>query len=316
MYEQFFGFREKPFSLLPDPDLLYLGNKHSMALALLQYAILNQIMVTVLSGEIGSGKTTLIRHIMAQLGDEVNIGLISNTHADFGDLIQWVCLAYGLPVQGKDKITLYQDFHEYLIECYARGQRSILVIDESQNLDVSALEELRLLTNINAGKDNILQLVLVGQPELRQKFKLPGLEQFMQRVGVAYHLKPLDREETDRYIRHRIKSVGGDPDLFEPVALRFIHHQSGGIPRLINVICDSALVYAYGERRKRIDVGLVHQVVQDKIKTGLLATRKGYVDRNVDIAIPKKVVKESIAEPEKKNRDGFIPKSYFADKAQ
>ncbi|MFK8066646.1 MAG: ExeA family protein [Gammaproteobacteria bacterium] len=316
MYEQFFGFREKPFSLLPDPDLLYLGNKHSMALALLQYAILNQIMVTVLSGEIGSGKTTLIRHIIDQLGDEVNIGLISNTHADFGDLIQWVCLAYGLPVQGKDKITLYQDFYEYLIECYARGQRSILVIDESQNLDVSALEELRLLTNINSGKDNILQLVLVGQPELRQKFKLPGLEQFMQRVGVAYHLKPLDREETDRYIRHRIKSVGGDPDLFEPVALRFIHHQSGGIPRLINVICDSALVYAYGERRKRIDVGLVHQVVQDKIKTGLLATRKGYVDSNVDVVIPKKVVKETVVEPEKKSGDGFIPKSYFSDKAQ
>ena len=283
MYEQFFGFREKPFSLLPDPAFLYLGNKHSMALALLQYAILNEIMVTVLSGEIGSGKTTLVRHILNQLGDEVNIGLISNTHRNFGELIQWVCLAYGLRVEGKDKVTLYQDFYEYLIEEYSRGRRSILIIDEAQNLDVEALEELRLLTNINADKDNVLQLVLIGQPELRQKLKLPGLEQFMQRVGVAYHLKPLGREETDFYIRHRIKSAGGDPDLFEPVALRFLHHQSGGIPRLINVLCDSALVYAYGERRKRIDVGLVHQVVQDKIKTGLLATRKNYTSTEDDV---------------------------------
>ncbi len=311
MYEQFFGFREKPFSLLPDPDFLYLGNKHSMALALLQYAILNQIMVTVLSGEIGSGKTTLIRHILNQLGDDVNIGLISNTHRNFGELIQWVCLAFGLPVEGKDKITLYQDFYEHLIEEYSMGRRSILIIDEAQNLDIEALEELRLLTNINADKDNVLQLVLIGQPELRQKLKLPGLEQFMQRVGVAYHLKPLGREETDHYIRHRLKSVGGDPDLFEPVALRFIHHQSGGIPRLINVLCDSALVYAYGERRKRIDVGLVHQVVQDKIKTGLLATRKHYTTTTEP---PKEAVKSRKSESEQSKKEKVIPGSFSLNK--
>ena len=313
MYEQFFGYREKPFSLLPDPDFLYLGNKHSMALALLQYAILNEIMVTVLSGEIGSGKTTLVRHILNQLGEEVNIGLISNTHRNFGELIQWVCLAYGLRVEGKDKITLYQDFYEYLIEEYSRGRRSILIIDEAQNLDVEALEELRLLSNINADKDNVLQLVLVGQPELRQKLKLPGLEQFMQRVGVAYHLKPLGRDETDHYIRHRIKSVGGDPDVFEPVALRFIHHQSGGIPRLINVLCDSALVYAYGERRKRIDVGLVHQVVQDKIKTGLLATRKNYTNSSDDDK-PSQQTRATTTPSDSKREEKVIPGSFSAKK--
>ncbi len=311
MYEHFFGLKEKPFSLLPDPSFLYLGNKHSMALALLQYAILNEIMVTVLSGEIGSGKTTLIRHILNQLGEEVNIGLISNTHRNFGELIQWVSLAYGLPVEGKDKITLYQNFYEYLIEEYTQGRRSILIIDEAQNLDVEALEELRLLTNINADKDNVLQLVLVGQPELRQKLKLPGLEQFMQRVGVAYHLKPLDREETDHYIRHRIQSAGGDPDLFEPVALRFIHHQSGGIPRLINVLCDSALVYAYGEKRKRIDVGLVHQVVQDKIKSGLLATRKNYTNDGV-VVPPKENIDNK--PPVKTNEDKVVPGEFFVKK--
>ncbi len=314
MYENFFEFREKPFSLLPDPSFLYLGNKHSMALALLQYAVLNEIMVTVLSGEIGSGKTTLIRHILNQLGDDVNIGLISNTHRNFGELIQWVSLAYGLPVEGKDKITLYQNFYQYLIEEYAKGRRSILIIDEAQNLDVEALEELRLLTNINADKDNVLQLVLVGQPELRQKLKLHGLEQFMQRVGVAYHLKPLDREETDHYIRHRIKSVGGDPDLFEPVALRFIHHQSGGIPRLINVLCDSALVYAYGERRKRIDVGLVHQVVQDKIKTGLLATRKNYTNDEGTIIPPQD--QDSVSgKTSEKRQEKVIPGAFSVKKS-
>ncbi len=314
MYEQFYGFKEKPFSLLPDSGFLYLGNKHSMALALLQYSILNEIMVTVLSGEIGSGKTTLIRHILNQLGEEVNIGLISNTHRDFGELIQWVSLAYGLPVEGKDKITLYQNFYEYLIEEYSRGRRSILIIDEAQNLDVEALEELRLLTNINADKDSILQLVLVGQPELRQKLKLPGLEQFMQRVGVAYHLKPLGREETDHYIRHRIQTAGGDPDLFEPVALRFIHHQSGGIPRLINVLCDSALVYAYGERRKRIDVGLVHQVVQDKIKTGLLATRKNYSDNENSVVVPPSAEKSDTSEATEKREEKVVPGTFFAKK--
>lgn len=309
MYEQFFGFDEKPFSLLPDPDFLYLGNKHSMALALLQYAVLNEIMVTVLSGEIGSGKTTLVRHILNQLDDQVNIGLISNTHRNFGDLIQWVCLAYGLPVDKKDKIALYQDFYEHIIEQYAQGKRSILIIDEAQNLDVEALEELRLLTNINADKDNVLQLVLIGQPELRQKLKLQGLEQFIQRVGVAYHLKPLGREETDRYIRHRLKSAGGDPDLFEPVALRFIHHQSGGIPRLINVLCDSALVYAYGERRKRIDVGLVHQVVQDKIKTGLLATRKHPVEDEAEKNPVSKKMSSTTAKPQQPD-DKVIPGTF------
>lgn len=312
MYEQFFGLKEKPFTLLPDPDFLYLGNKHSMALALLQYAILNEVMVTVLSGEIGSGKTTLVRHILNQLDDEINIGLISNTHRNFGELIQWVCLAYGLPVEGKDKITLYQNFYEYLIDEYSRGRRSVLIIDEAQNLDIEALEELRLLSNINADKDNVLQLILVGQPELRQMLKLPGLEQFIQRVGVAYHLKPLGREETDRYIRHRLKSAGGDPDLFEPVALRFIHHQSGGIPRLINVLCDSALVYAYGERRKRIDVGLVHQVVQDKIKTGLLATRKRHASEGETVVVPKKP--EETTQKQEQTDKKIIPGTFSFNK--
>lgn len=313
MYEQFFGLKEKPFSLLPDPDFLYLGNKHSMALALLQYAILNEVMVTVLSGEIGSGKTTLVRHILNQLDDEINIGLISNTHRNFGELIQWVCLAYGLPVEGRDKITLYQNFYEYLIDEYSRGHRSVLIIDEAQNLDIESLEELRLLSNINADKDNVLQLILVGQPELRQMLKLPGLEQFIQRVGVAYHLKPLGREETDRYIRHRLKSAGGDPDLFEPVALRFIHHQSGGIPRLINVLCDSALVYAYGERRKRIDVGLVHQVVQDKIKTGLLATRKRHVTEGETVIVPPTTPEETTQKQEQTEKK-VIPGTFSFNK--
>jgi type II secretory pathway predicted ATPase ExeA len=273
MYESFYGFKEKPFTLLPDPGFLYFGKKHSMALAMLQYSLLNKTIITVLSGEIGSGKTTLIRHLLNMVDENVNVGLITHTHKKFGELLQWVNLAFGLDYERRGKVALYQQFIDFLIEKYSQGQRSILIIDEAQNLDVEALEEIRLLSNVNADKDQILQLMLVGQPELRQKLKRPDLAQLIQRVGVAYHLKPFSPEETDNYIMHRLKMVEGDPDLFEPVARRFIHHQSGGIPRLINVLCDTALVYAYADRKKRIGGDIAYAVVQDKMKGGLLTPK-------------------------------------------
>jgi general secretion pathway protein A len=274
MYEAFYGFKEKPFSLLPDPDFLYLGKKHAMALAMLQYSLLHRVGITVLSGEIGSGKTTLIRYLLNQIGEDFNVGLISHTHRKFGDLLQWINMAYGLDFEKKTKVALYQQLIDYLVERYTHGQYSLMIIDEAQNLDYEALEAFRLLSNVNAGKDQILQLMLIGQPELREKLKQPVLEQFIQRIGVAYHLKPFSREETDAYICHRLTVAGGDPRLFEPIAMRFIHHQSGGIPRLVNVLCDTSLVYGYADKKKPIDIKTVYAVVQDKIRSGLFARRK------------------------------------------
>jgi len=269
MYEQHFGFREKPFSLTPDPAFLFLGTKHMTGISLLRYGLLNRAGITVLTGDIGAGKTTLLRQLLNETGDDIVVGLISNTHESFGNLMQWVAVAFGLPVATDSKALLYEQFAQFLIDQYAKGKRTVLVVDEAQNLENRSLEELRLLTNINADKDQLLQLVLAGQPELREKLQQPGLVQFVQRIAVDYHLRPLGAEETAQYIDHRLTTAGGAAGLFEPVACRFIHYQSGGVPRLINAICDTALVYAYAAGEQRVSVQVVFDMVIERVASGL-----------------------------------------------
>ncbi len=269
MYQSFYGFREKPFSLLPDSGFLYLSGKHRMALTLLEYGLMNQAGFTVISGGIGTGKTTLIRKLLNDIDPSLKVGLISNTHQTFGDLLQWIALAYGLPHQGKDKVQLYQEFMDFIIHEYAQGRRTVLIVDEAQNMPAEMLEELRMLSNVNADKDQVLQVILVGQRELRETLKRPDLVQFAQRIGVDYHLEPLDAEETSDYIRHRCKTAGGKAKLFSDQACRLIHQHSGGVPRLINLLCDTALVYGYAEQRDRVDAALVEEVAKEKQKGGL-----------------------------------------------
>ncbi len=276
MYEQHFGLREKPFSLTPDPALLFLGAKHMTGLSMLRYGLMNRAGITVLTGEIGAGKTTLLRQLLAEAEDDVVVGLISNTHESFGNLMQWVCVAFGLPVSTDSKAILYEQFAQYLIAQYASGKRTVLVVDEAQNLEDRALEELRLLTNINADKEQLLQLVLAGQPDLRQKLQQPGLTQFVQRIAVDYHLSPLGLEETAEYINHRLLAVGATSALFEPAACRFIHYQSNGVPRIINAICDTALVYGYASGETQISVHLVFDMVVERVSAGLFGA--GVID--------------------------------------
>jgi type II secretory pathway predicted ATPase ExeA len=269
MYQSFYGFREKPFSLLPDSGFLYLSGKHRMALTLLEYGLMNQAGFTVISGGIGTGKTTLIRKLLNNIDPLIKVGLISNTHQTFGDLMQWIALAYDLPHQGKDKVQLYQEFMNFIIQEYAQGRRTVLIVDEAQNMPADTLEELRMLSNVNADKDQVLQIILVGQRELRETLQRPDLVQFAQRIGVDYHLDPLDAEETSDYIRHRCTTAGGKAELFSDQACQLIHQYSGGVPRLINLLCDTALVYGYAEQRDRVDAALVEEVAEEKQQGGL-----------------------------------------------
>ena len=266
MYESFFNLREKPFSLLPDPDFLYLGKKHSAGLAMLQYALVSRAPITLVTGDIGCGKTTLVRQLLREIGDETAVGLISNTHHSFGDLLQWVALAFGLEHHNRRKAELHQAFVDFLVDQYAQNRRTVLIVDEAQNMGSRTLEELRVLSNVNADKHNVLQLVVVGQPELRETLRRQELVQFAQRIGVEYHLNPLNTEEVFDYVHHRVKVAGGESALFKDDAISVVDNYSGGIPRLINTLCDMSLVYGFARQEDTITADVVMEVVEDKIR--------------------------------------------------
>jgi general secretion pathway protein A len=256
MYERHFGFTAKPFALTPDPAFLYLSREHAMAFTMLEYGLECHAAFSLLTGDIGSGKTTLLRRLLRQLGDQFTVGLISNTHARFQSIHGWALSALG--------IAVYEALVDSFVREYAKGRRTLLIFDEAQNLSVEALEELRLLSNVNSEKDLILQILLVGQPELRDKLARPELRQFAQRVSVDFHLRPLDRQETHAYIRHRLNVAGGDSALFSPDAIEFMHARTTGVPRLLNQLGDFALVYAYADGRTTVDAELIAQVVRDR----------------------------------------------------
>lgn len=270
MYESFYGFREKPFSIIPDPGFLYLSPKHRMALDLIEYGMMNQAGFNVITGEIGTGKTTLIRHLLGQLDRDVTVGLISNTHRSFGELMQWILFAFKLKSSGKDKVEMFQTFLDFLVDQYSQGKRTVLIVDEAQNMAPETLEELRMLSNVNADKDLVLQVVLVGQAQLRDLLRRPDLEQFAQRIAVDYHLEALNEEETRAYIQHRIKVAGGsNAGLFDDEACSAVYRHSQGVPRLVNLLCDTALVYGFAEQQAKINAQLVHDVAEDKTKGGI-----------------------------------------------
>jgi type II secretory pathway predicted ATPase ExeA len=264
MYERYFGLAAKPFALTPDPAFLYPSRQHGMALTMLEYGLESQAAFSLLTGEIGSGKTTLVRKLVRQLGERTTVGLISNTHPRFRAIHGWALSALGVKSSADADIALYEALVDHLVAEYGRGRRTLLILDEAQNLSVEALEDLRLLSNVNSEKDLVLQILLVGQPELRETLSLPELRQFAQRVSVDYHLKALDANDTAAYVGHRLEIAGGDPTLFGPDALVLVHAHTRGVPRLVNQLCDYALVYAYAEGLRGIDAQLISQVVSDR----------------------------------------------------
>jgi type II secretory pathway predicted ATPase ExeA len=240
-----------------------------MALTLLEYGLMSQAGFTVISGDIGTGKTTLIRHLLDNMDREHTVGLISNTHREFGELLQWILLAFNLDHANMNKVEMYQRFIDFIIDEYAHNRRTVLIVDEAQNMAAETLEELRMLSNINADKDQALQVVLVGQRELRDTLRRPDLVQFAQRISVDYHLQPLSEAEVVGYIRHRLEVAGASQELFDDAACRAVYRFSNGVPRLINLLCDTALVYGYAEQAAHIDSTLVRDVAREKQQGGI-----------------------------------------------
>jgi type II secretory pathway predicted ATPase ExeA len=269
MYKAFYGFQEKPFSLTPDPDFLYLTKQHETALTMLNYGLQSEAGMSVITGEVGSGKTTLIRAILQNLEENVDIGLISNAHSAFGDLLQWVLMAFNISTEAQDKAGRYQVLTDFLISNYAKNKKTVLIIDEAQNMNVETLEELRLISNINADKHLVLQLVLVGQPELLALMQRHDLRQLAQRVSVDYRLKALVYKETAAYIKHRLVVAGGEDNIFDKYAIAAVFYHSGGIPRLINTLCDFALVFGFSEEMEQINLEIMLDVVKGKQEGGI-----------------------------------------------
>jgi len=269
MYEEYYKLTENPFSLLPDPAFLFLSAKHKRALSLLEYGVIKNYGIIAITGEIGTGKTTLLRQLLNSVDENVKIGLISNPHNSFSELLKWVFVAYGLNYKNKDTVELYDEFVNFVIDEYADNHKVVLIIDEAQNMSPAALEELRMLSNINADKHQALQMILVGQPDLREILLQPELKQLVQRVATAYHLTALDKSDVEPYIHHRLKHVGSEEALFPPATIDKIWIHSQGVPRIINTLCDTALVYGYVEKESFISPEIIDKVIQERIETGL-----------------------------------------------
>lgn len=274
MYESFYGLNEKPFNLNPDPDYLYMSEGHENTLTHLQYAIGENKGFVVVTGEIGAGKTTLINYLLGEIPSDIDVGLINNTHIPASQFIKLVCREFEIEIAGMDRTAMIDSFHEFLLEMYTERKRVVLIVDEAQNLNAKTLEEIRLLSNLESEKHHLLQIILVGQPELKLKLQRPDLQQLAQRVTVHCHLKGLNEADVANYICYRLEVAGGDKgkcNIFDKTAIGEICENSKGIPRLINIICDTALVFGYADSAKQIGAKIIRDVVKERAAGGLFS---------------------------------------------
>ncbi|MEO0249188.1 MAG: AAA family ATPase [candidate division WOR-3 bacterium] len=272
MYETFYGLKEKPFQIVPDPSFLYRSEKHENALSYLEYGLNEQTGLVLLTGEVGSGKTTLIQYMLGRLNPNVESAVIFNSNLTSDQLLNMVLSEFDFEPPS-DKTAALITLNDYLVRLYAEGRRALLIVDEAQNLSPSALEELRMLSNLHDGQHPLLQVVLVGQQELKVKLAQPAMRQLAQRIAVRYHLTGLNREDTGRYIAHRLAKAGGRSDLFTEAAVDLIFEISRGIPRAINLVCEAALVYGFAEESAFISQDIIRSIQKDQLDVGLVKER-------------------------------------------
>lgn len=272
MYAAYFGLDENPFSITPDPRYLYLGRRHAEALAHLLYGIREGGGFIQLTGEVGTGKTTLTRSLLEELPEDVDVALILNPRLDISEFLAAICQELHIDVPaGAGNRERIDALNRHLLDRHAAGRRTVLIIDEAQNLSVDVLEQVRLLTNLETARTKLLQILLIGQPELRETLAQPELRQLAQRVTARYHLDPLDRDELDDYIQHRLGVAGARAPIFNRRALQRAWRHSGGIPRLANIICDRALLGAFTREEREVTARMVDtaasEVMGPKLKT-------------------------------------------------
>ena len=278
MYELYYGLKEKPFQVVPNPDYLYFSSKHENALTYLEYGIREGAGFILLTGGIGTGKTTLIRYILNIIEAETEVAVIFNTNVTSEQLIELVLRELEIEPVANNKTKNIDMLYHCLIEKYAQKKKVLLIIDEAQNLQHEVLEEVRMLSNLQTDDNLLLQIMLAGQPELKIKLHRPSLAQLTQRIAVNYHLESLTRKETAEYISSRLKMAGGRAEIFTDFAIDKIYSFTKGIPRSINLLCDTALVYGFAGDVKIINNAIIDQVIEDKGDFGISVDETEYSD--------------------------------------
>jgi general secretion pathway protein A len=288
MYTSFFGLSEKPFAITPDPRYLYLSERHAEALAHLLYGINESGGFIQLTGEVGTGKTTVVRTLLSRVPHHADVAVILNPRVTPVEFLLTICEELGLEIAEADRDSVKQmvdALNRRLLGAHAEGRRIIVLVDEAQNLSIDVLEQVRLLTNLETPTQKLLQIILIGQPELRELLDRTDLRQLAQRITGRYHLKPLSREETKGYVRHRLRVAGATQEIFTPAALLELHRLSQGIPRVINVACDRALLGAYTQETKKITASLVRRAAGEVYGRRFLPTWLGWAVGSLGLAV-------------------------------
>jgi len=274
MYLDFYGLREKPFNATPDPRFLYLTPGHREALSQLVYGVQEHKGFIVLTGEVGTGKTTLLRTLLTRLDGSTAVAFVFNSTLPFDELVEYILHDFGIAKAGESRVQRLVTLNNFLIERRRCGQNTVVIFDEAQNLEAATLEQIRLLSNFETPTDKLLQILLVGQPELRAKLLLPKLRQLKQRIALRCVIPPLRPEEAQDYIKRRLRIAGGrDLNLFADRAIRQIAEYAGGIPRVINIVCDHCLLIGYADQTRRIDGDIVRRAIK-YLEEGELPARR------------------------------------------
>ncbi|MFO7740454.1 MAG: AAA family ATPase [Desulfatiglandaceae bacterium] len=291
MYRQLYGLKEMPFRIVADPAYFYESVMHKRALTRLGNGLDQNSGILLLTGEIGSGKTTLVKYILNNISDKTEAAVIFNTNVSADELLEMVFIAFELSFPFGDKAGALNLLYPFLSLRYSEAKRVLLIVDEAQNLQVEALEEIRMLSNLQTADQRPLQIMLVGQPELTQKLKQSCLQPLTRRIAVKYHLTGLSREETGKYIAFRLNKAGGNPDLFEPKAVDLIYDVSKGIPRSINLACEAALVYGLADRAEVIGTDVVKQIIREEFGIGIDSAHAGISGTEREERRPAKIQK-------------------------